>query len=56
MLALIVLAIVSGIAWILGFVVYHAASAAIHLLLLLAVVCGVSALVMRMRMHHHRMA
>ena len=54
MLVLTVLAIISGIAWILGFLVYHVASASIHLLLLLAVFCGAWALVMRGR--HHRLA
>ena len=33
----IVLAIILGLAWVLGFTVYHVASAAIHVLLLLAV-------------------
>ena len=51
---LTLLAIISGIAWILGFLVYHVASASIHLLLLLSVACGALALVMRMR--HHRVA
>ena len=55
MLALLtLLAIISGIAWIFGFLVYHVASFSIHLLLLLAVACGALALVMRMR--HHRTA
>jgi hypothetical protein len=49
---LTVLAVISGLAWIGGFFVYHVASASIHLLLLLAVVCGVLALVVRTR--HHR--
>jgi hypothetical protein len=35
---LLLLAIVLGLAWILGFGVYHVTSAAIHLLLALAVV------------------
>ena len=35
---LLLLAIILAIAWILGFTVYHVASGAIHLLLLLAVV------------------
>lgn len=37
----ILLAIILGIAWVFGFTVYHVASAAIHLLLLLAVVAVV---------------
>lgn len=35
---LLLLAIVLGVAWILGFGVYHVASAAIHILLILALV------------------
>jgi hypothetical protein len=35
---LLLLAVVLGVAWILGFGVYHVASAAIHVLLLLALV------------------
>jgi hypothetical protein len=35
---LLLLAIVFGIAWVLGFGVYHISSAVIHLLLILAVV------------------
>ena len=35
---LLLLAIVLGIAWILGFGVYHVSSAAIHILLILAIV------------------
>jgi len=35
---LLILAIILGIAWILGFTVFHVASAAIHILLILAVV------------------
>ena len=54
MSVLILLAIICGIAWILGFLVFHVASASIHLLLLLAVACGVLSLVMRMR--HRRVA
>jgi len=34
----IVLAIILALAWVLGFTVYHVASAAIHILLLLAIV------------------
>jgi len=48
---LTVLAIISGIAWLFGFFVYHVASASIHLLLLLAVAFGALALVMRVRYH-----
>lgn len=43
---LLILALVLGIAWILGFTVFHVASAAIHILLILAVV-GVIAHFMR---------
>jgi hypothetical protein len=46
---LTVLAVISGIAWIVGFFVYHVASASIHLLLLPFVVFGVWALVLRSR-------
>jgi hypothetical protein len=35
---LLLLAIILGIAWIFGFTVYHVASGAIHLLLVLAIV------------------
>jgi hypothetical protein len=35
---LLILALVLGIAWVLGFTVFHVASAAIHILLILAVV------------------
>ncbi len=35
---LLVLAIVLGVAWIFGFTVFHVASAAIHILLVVAVV------------------
>ena len=35
---LIALAIVLGIAWVLGYTVFHVASAAIHVLIVLAVV------------------
>jgi hypothetical protein len=35
---LLLLAIILGIAWIFGFAVYHVASGAIHILLLLAVI------------------
>jgi Family of unknown function (DUF5670) len=35
---LLLLAIILGIAWIFGFTVYHVSSAAIHLLLILAIV------------------
>jgi hypothetical protein len=38
---LLLLAVILGIAWILGFTVYHVASAGIHLLLLLAIVSAV---------------
>jgi len=39
---LIVLAIILGLAWILGFTVYHAASMAIHILLVAAIVSAVA--------------
>jgi hypothetical protein len=35
---LLALALILGIAWVLGFTVFHVASAAIHVLLVLAVV------------------
>jgi hypothetical protein len=35
---LLILAIVLGIAWLLGFTVFHVASAGIHILLILAIV------------------
>jgi hypothetical protein len=35
---LLLLAVILGVAWILGFGVYHVASAAIHVLLILALV------------------
>jgi len=35
---LLILAVLVGLAWLLGFVVFHVASGAIHLLLVLAVV------------------
>ena len=35
---LLLLAVILGVAWILGFGVYHVASAAIHVLLVLALV------------------
>lgn len=34
---LIVLALILGIAWVLGFTVFHVASAAIHVLIVLAI-------------------
>ena len=52
MFVLALLTVISGIAWVLGFLVFHVASASIHVLLLLAVVCGVAALVTRTRHHH----
>ena len=50
---LTLLAVVSGIAWIVAFFVYHVASATIHLLLLAAFAFGALALVLRAR---HRVA
>jgi hypothetical protein len=38
---LLLLAIILAIAWIFGFTVYHVASGAIHLLLLLAIIAVV---------------
>jgi len=35
---LLILAVIVGVAWLLGFAVFHVAGGAIHLLLLLAVV------------------
>ena len=35
---LLLLAVILGIAWVLGFGVYHVASAAIHILLILALI------------------
>lgn len=35
---LLLLAIILGLAWIFGFTVYHVSSAAIHLLLILAII------------------
>jgi Family of unknown function (DUF5670) len=35
---LLILAIILGIAWVFGFTVFHVASAAIHVLLILAIV------------------
>lgn len=35
---LLLLAVILGVAWVLGFGVYHVASAAIHVLLILALV------------------
>jgi hypothetical protein len=46
---LLVLAVILGLVWIFGFAVYHVASAAIHLLLLLAVVSAVLYFVRRGR-------
>jgi hypothetical protein len=38
---LLLLAVILGIAWILGFTVYHVASAGIHLVLILAIISAV---------------
>ena len=48
MLTLMYLAIISGIVWVLGFLVFHATWAGLHVLLVLALVSGVAALIMRM--------
>jgi len=47
MLTLMYLAIISGIVWVLGFLVFHATWAGLHVLLVLALVSGVAALIMR---------
>jgi len=36
---LLILALIFGISWMLGFTVFHVASSAIHLLIILAVIC-----------------
>ena len=38
---LLILAVILGIAWLLGFVVFHAASGAIHLLIVLAAIAAI---------------
>ena len=38
---LLILAVLLGIAWLLGFTVFHVASGAIHLLIVLAVVAAI---------------
>ena len=38
---LLLLAVILGIAWILGFTVYHVSSAAIHFVLILAIISAV---------------
>ena len=38
---LLLLAIVLGIAWLLGFTVFHVASGAVHLLILLALIVAI---------------
>jgi hypothetical protein len=45
----ILLAIILGIAWVLGFTVYHVASAGIHVLIVLAIVSAVLHFVRRGR-------
>jgi len=45
---LLILAIILAIAWVLGFTVFHVASAAIHILLILAII-GVIAHLLRGR-------
>ena len=48
MLTLMYIAIISGIAWFFGFLVFHTTWAGLHVLLVLALVSGVAALIMRM--------
>jgi hypothetical protein len=48
---LIALAVVLGLVWLLGFGVYHVASGAFHLFLLLAVAAAVAYFVRRARQH-----
>ena len=48
MLTLMYIAIISGIAWVFGFLVFHATWVGLHVLLVLALVSGVAALIMRM--------
>jgi hypothetical protein len=38
---LLILAVLLGIAWLLGFTVFHVASGAIHLLIVLAVIAAI---------------
>ncbi len=38
---LLILAVILGIAWLLGFVVFHVASGAVHLLIILAVIAAI---------------
>ena len=38
---LLILAVLLGIAWLLGFTVFHVASAAIHVLIILAVIAAI---------------
>jgi len=38
---LLILAVILGIAWLLGFTVFHVASGAIHLLIVLAVIAAI---------------
>jgi hypothetical protein len=38
---LLILAVLLGIAWLLGFTVFHVASAAIHVLIVLAVIAAI---------------
>ena len=39
---LLIIALVIGIAWLLGFTVFHVASGAIHLLLIVAVIAAIA--------------
>ncbi len=38
---LLILAVILGIAWLLGFTVFHVASAAIHILIVLAIIAAI---------------
>jgi hypothetical protein len=51
---LLLIAVVCGLAWLLGFGIYHVASAGIHLLLLIALVAGVVHIVRGATRHPHR--
>jgi len=45
----ILLALILGLAWVLGFAVYHVASAGLHVLIVLAIVSAVMHFVRRSR-------
>jgi hypothetical protein len=48
---LLILAVLLGIAWLLGFTVFHVASGAIHLLIVLAVIAAIVHFVQGGRTH-----